>query len=141
MSRDYYPALREGDGVNLCYLPAGPELDRLIHTKVMGKDLTVHAPVRAVSRSLPLEIHPGAVYCMQDVPALVEEPPPYSIDIARAWEVIERMRALGWILSMWNTHDGGWYCEMETMIGAREYAESPTAPLAICRAAIIAVSA
>lgn len=64
-----------------------------------------------------------------------------SEDIADAWEVVERMRELGWNLSMWNTHDGGWYCETETKIGAREFAESPTAPLAICCAALKAVGA
>jgi len=66
----------------------GPELDTLIHTKVMGKNLSVLTPTN------PWSLKPGSVNYLSDQP-IVETPPPYSSSIEHAWEVVEKLDLFG----------------------------------------------
>jgi hypothetical protein len=61
--------------------------------------------------------------------------PQYSSDIAAAWEVVEKMKAF----SLGQRVDGSWQCWWWQ--GVHMGAHGETAPLAICRAALKALSA
>lgn len=68
-------------------------------------------------------------------------PPPFSSDVGRAWEVVERMRALGHYLNIHQRAEVCW-CSVEDYGGQEDEAfrvKAETAPLAICRAAIKAM--
>ena len=75
-----------------------------------------------------------------------ETPPPYSTDIAAAWEVVEKLMDEGDVFLEW-WQDGEWFVADKPM-GVREDAITarcdgkttgkPSAPLAICRAALLA---
>lgn len=72
---------------------------------------------------------------------LCEVVPAYSTDIAAAWLVVERMRALGWCVAINDRMDDPepWWCEFATdgyERGAQAWAN--TMPLAVCRAALAA---
>lgn len=71
--------------------------------------------------------------------------PPYSTDIAAAWQIVEKLKAIDVEFSLYYREwDGGrdeahrwsaWFRE-----GAEYQVYAPTAPLAICRAALLAVN-
>lgn len=105
-------------------LKPGRELDALVAEKVMGEDLS------------PLGTLHG-----REIPYV---PPHYSTDIAAAWQVMEHITAqkrddFGWfdlrfVNDRWKaTFITGAYYE------ARDHIEAPTAPHAICLAALKAV--
>lgn len=64
--------------------------------------------------------------------------PYYSTEIAAAWKVLEKVQEIG---SLQNFGGFGWRCEIHTASpGGRDCAgEADTAPLAICRAALLSV--
>ena len=101
-------------------LKAGRELDALVAEKVMGL--------------------PGAAVGGWYNPNLLDGPPPYSTDIAAAWEVVEKLLELGWHVDI----EDGW-CVI--VYGGRdgkadsEMEVGETAPEAICLAALEAVKA
>ena len=71
--------------------------------------------------------------------------PHYSTDIAAAWEVVEYMGPIPFSLRFqpadaWRTGDGEVYCHAHwtCWFEGSVWAEAPTAPLAICRAALLA---
>lgn len=131
-----------------CDLPAGPELDALVAVKVMGWT------------RLP-DSFDGIVATRVYRDAAGHESsylPPYSQSIAQAWEVVERMKRTSYdprqfggfvaTITCTSTSDGVWraaftdWQEEDPATGrASGHAEAPTAPLAICRAAISALSA
>lgn len=104
-------------------LPAGPELDRLIAEKVMGWE------------------HDGLGYSI-DCGKDYRHPFNPSINIAHAWEVVEKLDIVDHEFTLLNS-EGIWEC------GWRHYrlgfdsdwerSDSATAPLAICRAALRAI--
>lgn len=109
-------------------MEAGAEMDALVATKVMG---WIQASTQS---SVWLTWYPPGEHSKARL-----SPPPFSTDIAAAWEVVKRIIGttkrcpqVRWI-SEAMSHE--WHCDMEW--GAEAYA--PTAPLAICRAALIAV--
>lgn len=65
----------------------------------------------------------------------------YSSDIAAAWTVLERLRELGYTNISVYTEAGGWEVELCRPDGPSGVVglNSPTAPLAICRAALLAL--
>lgn len=73
-------------------------------------------------------------------------PPEYSTDPAAAWEVVEKLSA-DYLFILWQD-DRGWNCrftlkthDVETLGSCPpdgEVLDAPTAPLAICRAALLA---
>ena len=116
-------------------LQAGPELDALVAEKVMGwafADGCWNEP------SGPRRAHPRSVY---------NHFPYYSTDIAAAWEVIEKLPGPG--IALFKTYNGGWQartkvCNYPGSMHVIEndcciFSDAPTAPLAICRAALKAV--
>ena len=108
---------------------AGRELDALIAEKVMGL-----AGVRDGKSWLYGDnwtYHKKGVLCLV---------PHYSTQIADAWQVVEKMKEHGadehnGITIMYD--ENRWYVEFP--LPSWEYAEAPTAPLAICLAALKAV--
>jgi hypothetical protein len=77
-------------------------------------------------------------YHVMDLHAPPEIYPDYSTDIAAAWEVVNKSSSF--MVTMQDEDLGytKWYCEYATETGYFE-AEADTAPLAICRAALLAV--
>jgi len=67
-------------------------------------------------------------------------PKPYSTDIAAAWEVAEKMHADGrYNLALeWYTQEKEWGADFDEW-GVTSQCCAKTAPLAICRAALLAV--
>lgn len=131
-------------------LNAGRAMDALVAEKVMGwtrwewergdwdgpADATIFAQHE---RSL-------AVY------ANGEEEPSFwfapSTDIAAAWQVVERMRDLGWPwggarwrVSEWTSPRKAEFSAQFEKLNVTVGADAETAPLAICRAALAAVEA
>jgi hypothetical protein len=64
--------------------------------------------------------------------------PYYSTDIAAAWQVVERMHYNHWKLTLEYVPSKEWWYAAFDMIG-RVGGSTGTAPLAICRAALLAV--
>ena len=102
-------------------MEAGRELDALVAEKVMGwKDVNTAWP----SYGSPPESPDG----WREIPA-------FSTDIAAAWEVVEKLSGPNVVddfrLAYWG---GCWRAEFQSMIF--QYCEAPTAPQAICLAAL-----
>jgi hypothetical protein len=114
-------------------MPAGKEMDKLVAEKVMDEKgfksvidtITEYNGFGVVNRPVYGEI----------------EFPCYSTSIVAAWDVVEKMQ---------NQEQGNWFFNLqrETFAGTRDwYAEfggfrlwGNTAPLAICRAALLAIN-
>jgi hypothetical protein len=120
-------------------LPAGQELDRIIAERVMGWRI-VDDIVPNTGEQLELLEHNGCLW--KDDPITDDCSVPWrpSTDIAHAWEVAEHCR-----------HNGMGFMDLiclgpewGVMFGhdpTEDYVYAPTAPLAICRAALAAVGA
>lgn len=109
-------------------MPAGVEIDRLVAEKVLG---------HRWSDARWAGFYEDAGYGH------------YSSNIAHAWEVVEKLRDRGIRLAIVQTgagwlvgqDDGGGYVGEHTVdIRLFSSAEADTAPLAICRAALAALS-
>lgn len=129
-------------------LPAGPELDRLVDEKVMGR-IVKHRERFRHGRANGMEwvsAHPDVVYAGDPFFPIS----PYSTDIAAAWPVAEKVGIsvlkipTGWAAGVWpeGEDNRGEYRSGECYDGDfKHYAEADTAPLAICYAALRAVEA
>lgn len=65
--------------------------------------------------------------------------PPYSTDIAAAWQVLERMKENGWHYYVGDTLTDDHYARFHEFMdddGDEGASSAPTAPLAICLAAL-----
>jgi hypothetical protein len=107
-------------------LVAGRELDALVDEKVMGtRDIVRHLSTTEPGIEIP---------CIHQVP-------PYSTDIADAWKIVEHMKAAGMEIQI--LYPSGaifeWSVAFDNPFDA-PFAKAETAPLAICRAALAAVS-
>lgn len=104
-------------------MPAGREMDALVAEKVMG--LEVSRDHYGGPRHL---VRTGAKWRYDVIEA-------YSTKISSAWEVVEKMIHLDPMIDWWGSH---WDCVLRRQEGScEEYtASAPTAPLAICRAAL-----
>lgn len=126
-------------------LPAGPELDRIVAERVMGwrwrrSNVTGRRALYPADGPWPewmTESASGAEEECRDHWAA--SLPPYSTDVAAAWMVVERVEpglshigvtAPGWEVVIYRAPDGGEPVEIVE--------SGPTAPLAICRAALAA---
>jgi hypothetical protein len=96
-------------------------LDAEVHRKVMGRDIPYTVPYICDADGRPL---------LLDVPA-------YSADIAAAWLVVEKLYETGIRLDLYRMtgHRTDWCCWFD-----RHGGYGDTAPLAVCRAALVAVS-
>ena len=108
-------------------LEAGRKLDALVAEKVMHiSNVHLH------------DFGNAGLYLRMNEPAALSNisVPRYSTDISDAWKVVDYL-AEGLILDLYNTIRG-WRCDIdgkgETFSGKAE-----TAPLAICRAALLVV--
>lgn len=116
-------------------MEAGPQLDRLVAIKVMG----------CTPRTEPTQDY-GTHECCGCKGALHSEPSgwsdcwkSYSTDIGHAWEVVEEMlRKPGIIFEMISGTPDGMAVSF-TCAGIPSNSVTPTAPLAICLAALKAV--
>lgn len=120
-------------------MEAGREIDALVAELVMG-----WTKVRKASTwESAAMIYSGTfVYTIGVTPDQKTNDviPYHSTDIAAAWQVVEKMRLVG--VSMWiGPHlDNEWAVQIKPSINNyHEFVRADTAPLAICRAALLAV--
>ena len=102
-------------------MPAGREMDALIAENVFN--VFVHRLN-------------GSAFSV----SMLNEIPHYSTDISAAWEVVEKLHKENDIFDVWHEKDTGfdWWCEVVNN-GDGWNVNAKTAPLAICRAALLAV--
>ena len=96
------------------------------------------AGVAAVYRAAGLE--PPRIVWM--LPRWADAVPAYSTEIAAAWQVVEKMMERGWYLFLDTAGFDGeeWRAQFRDPESRFARGEAATAPLAICRAALAALS-
>lgn len=132
-------------------MKAGRELDALIAEKVMGWEATADG-LYWDARQKRTRLVLGSAIAKKREEMGIENGPGFvfapSTDIAAAWEVVEKLRQHRdpeWVPDVSaNNHTGGWVCSIgfvwPTVIGNLVWETAATAPLAICLAALKAVS-
>jgi len=122
-------------------LAAGQEMNALVTEKVFRTCSHPDDRVRIIGR--PGDRWKHCDKCGQEVNGI---PSDYSSDISAAWLVLEHMGSLGWKVQVQSNSqlegyevDEPWVCVFASRDGA-SWAAADTAPLAICRAALAAVS-
>ena len=134
-------------------LEPGPALDALVAEKVMGLRLDGDFPIQqdeaggwdpideedgAGHQRRPCYRtcgdHPMPPYQYEHGSTCRRVVPEYSTDIAAAWEVVEKLRPTGPKLSIHAARLG-----YDVEYGPGWFVSAPTAPLAICRAALKAI--
>ena len=118
-------------------MEAGRELDALIHEQVFGK--CAHDWIKVTNK--PLDKKGNSIYkcskCGDRRPAREAMGwRNYSTDIAAAWQVVEKMSKLYHVEI--ENFDNGYGVTLDDYSQTWE-AHADTAPLAICRAALLAV--
>lgn len=124
--------------INPAEMPAGRELDGLVAERVMGR-----CPHREQRRY----VHQSdtgfeCVACGKDVYGR-ENCPAYSTSIEAAWQVVEKLKADGWWIAV--EHEApddperAWGACLSPNPHLPVWEMAETAPLAICRAALMAV--
>lgn len=128
---------------------AGRELDLEIQQVVMGVAWD-ESRCRICGWPLAATVEAGCVAsncCQRPAPKRrVDEPASYSTDIAAAWTVVERMYLRGWHVQVGHAQgDTPEYPNLYARFTRRrvyvDQANASTAPLAICDAALKAMSA
>lgn len=131
--------------IDLDSIPAGAVLDRLVAERVMGwhdigdgwwrESAEEHAPQAGVG-GFSAATHGNSIYA-----ECIFQP---SEDIAHAWAVVERIRALGWLAVDIRSEREGWSCvcirNPRQPSGRVDRATADSAPLAICQAAVRAMA-
>jgi len=126
-------------------MEAGPELDKLVETEVMGIILDPkRCPICGWRYGFP-GCQPGNCSMRPAPKHRYDEARKYSTDIAAAWEVVNKLHpenSFGndtFEINRLKYKDGrsGW-CVAFAGEGVENYALAPTAPLAICKAALLA---
>ena len=115
---------------------AGRELDALVAERVMG----------LVAYSVGLVTERPRVRTVDDLQRTGTPLSPYSTDIAAAWQVVERLHALGFVVNVTMDNGTGRYCEVWKLADDSIYAPhrveaETTIPHVICLAALKAVGA
>lgn len=113
--------------MNIDEMQAGRELDALIAEKVMGLDA-------------PTKRKPW--WGLMGSTGGLSVPHRYSVAISEAWQVVEKLVANGFDVSVWvgRRDDQNFYtCQVDWGIKKMVAVTAYTAPLAICRAALKAV--
>lgn len=123
--------------------PAGYELDALIAKGVMGINLSQECEGDIYEEG----DHWTCTYCSKvgywgESFKHTIEPKQYSTDIADAWEVVEKLLPLFRFALAQIDSGTKWFAQFENIEHFGEWkafeAEEDTAPLAICRAALLA---
>ena len=113
---------------------AGRELDALVAERVMGWTRVVRA------RETLWQSPKAGTW-----PIVASRLPHYSTDIAAAWQVVERMRADGWVCEVFGSDTANAEGYSVTLwrpdTSGSSVTQNATAPLAICRAALAAIDA
>lgn len=68
------------------------------------------------------------------------DPPPYSSDIAAAWQVVEKMNSGGYALFLFQGHEGSKVAFDEPGATDPDYVTDKSMPGAICKAALIVIN-
>lgn len=132
-------------------IPVGRELDALVAEKVMN--IHQEVPTREVSKTLGVfrgVEHPLAMWRDDRGYWFLDGLPYYSTKIAAAWEVVEELHECGYWLQLRSpfgtgeANDGYWAgFTPHLMTGWNgwlgNWIQAQTAPIAICRAALLAV--
>ena len=98
--------------MNINEMEAGREMDAAVHREIFNKSC------HSLDREILL--------------------PHYSTDIAAAWLVVEKMKVRFSLTSLKTFKDGKWLCRTGDVMNVITLI-AETAPLAICRTALIAV--
>lgn len=72
--------------------------------------------------------------------AYLDQIPPFSTDMAAAWQVVEKLQELGWHLILTHPTLTRWHVKLETGTGQCEVAAHESPARAICLAALRAVT-
>jgi hypothetical protein len=116
----------------------GRELDALIAEKVLG--IPVRASEDAEGCYLPVTTHPDGGYYHGHRGQIEKPILHYSTQIADAWLVVEKMKANNYCFTLYDGYDPEWAALFSPRDAKLNLAEADTAPLAICLAALKAVS-
>jgi hypothetical protein len=108
----------------------GRELDAVIAEKVMGWTRLSHPYGEQTHKTLDGRTILADFLSAPDGMKL----PHYSTDISAAWEVVEKLRELGWYLAIHSDPKRGYFATIPRADGIQ--IESETAPHAICLAAL-----
>jgi hypothetical protein len=106
-------------------MEAGEEIDKLVAEKVMGWYVSSYGLVDR-------EHKPGDVF-LGDVCECWSP----SFSISAAWEVVNKLKEQSDIVDVWH-ESWEWHCDIGSY-GDCQTVKADTAPLAICRAALLAV--
>ena len=121
-------------------LTAGRALDRTIAARVMGWQWFPYLMDPSDSVDGPPVCPPGVRVHV----GTIEEPPKYSTRIEDAWLVVEVMRERGWTFEFDNIAGEStatfWQSRGGSGRWGRVYSTTDASPLAICKAALSAVS-
>lgn len=124
-------------------MPAGPELDRLVHNVALGLADEWTKAIPAWRPDKPIDLSPGNLYFQKAEPAQLIPCPGYSTDIADAWMVVEVLRARGFSFTVgWTGSPAiGWKV---SVAGHGRHVvlrglEDKTGCVLICRAALLIV--
>ena len=133
--------------MNYDTMEAGREMDALVAEKVMGlpKASSLGKDSRCPITGGEMRMGIDRAWCFDCRTWHYGPHKEYSADISAAWEVVDRMEQSGkWLKlhSPWRPEDGDkWWADFldhgfTGWNGKENPAEAPTAPLAICRAAL-----
>jgi hypothetical protein len=120
-------------------MPAGREMDALVAEHVMGWKW--YTSVASAGRLKALGVKDQHFYgdgwslagsAAEPYVDALRHVPRYSVDIFNAWEVVDHQQG-GLRFELRRRPDGGFWCSF----GERMSAEAESAPLAICRAALL----
>lgn len=116
---------------------SGRELDAAVAELVFGLRVVECDPVDG--RYGPYTVREGHWTRVNgETYPLLDLLPEYSTDIAAAWEVVDRLRDLNWHVVVKTKGYMLWHCVLEADFPPyMEGAIAPTAPEAICRAALL----
>ena len=120
-------------------MPAGREMDALIAERVMGHEVNKNVTVWRTGGKTWIEPYGEGFTTLAY----------YSTDIAAAWQIVELMTKNGYAPNLVNDDNGNWYLafdgtqDLGTVTFVTAFTDIPelwceSAPLAICRAALLA---
>ena len=125
-------------------MEAGRELDALVAKKVFGWAIRRESwyDQEGLETTVLYDSHDNQLGYAHGFDEMPEELPEYSTNIAAAWQVFDRPEHEAWSIYRWDSAmlEAGCQWEIEDADG-NTLASAPTAPLAICLAALSAVGA
>ena len=119
-------------------MQAGNKMNSLVAMKVLNWSLTGDELIGCVVDGR--QVQPGDVLYLSEDGDAYWSAPNFSERIEYAWQVVEKMREnKSWFgVSVDSVNEGYWVSEFVTDNDTVSFVSAETAPLAICRAALIA---